>query len=272
MQTKAKKHELSHQGISATPLKVVIQATSLEEAFREDLDFSLLSDMGIDTAFARSTEERVLRVVARTGKPTFRDRIDDTHTDPVVSVTLNQPIISYGMMEGSNGDFRFITIGCTEQTHYVVVRGIVSFTFYVPRSSITIEEAVFELLTNNLIKGPRIYEKTAAIIGDFFPKIMTAVYDELTILKTTIRTADKLDLPCRIYFDPENPADAMISVDGYVYGYDLNVYPKQQINRTLRVIEKQEKRDRRATPRCPEHMNARERQQLAQRLEALATK
>lgn len=264
MQTKAKKHEISHRGISGDPLQIIVQAMHLENDGEE---FCLLSDIGISDEFARSTEERTLRVVARTGAPTFIDRLEDTHTDPVISVVLSHPIVSYGMMEGSNGDFRFITIGCTEQTHYIVVRDIVSFTFYVPRPSTTIEEAVFELLTNNLLKGPRIYEKTAAIIGDFFPRIMTAVHDDLTILRTTIRTADKLDLPCRIYFDPENPADSMISVDGYVYKYNLNVYPKSQINRTLRVIEKQEKRDRRAKPRCPEHMNARERQQLAQRLE-----
>ncbi|MNR45862.1 hypothetical protein D3C85_1647560 [compost metagenome] len=72
-----------------------------------------------------------------------------------------------------------------------------------------------------------------------------------------------------MYIDPEDASKNMISVDGYVYAYDLNEYPKSQINRTLRVLEKQEKRDRRSTPRCVEHMNAREKQQLAQRLESV---
>jgi hypothetical protein len=263
MQSQAKKNQISHNYV-ASPLAIVLQATNHP---CDDEAFSLLSDLGIDNDFAQSTEERTLGVVTRTGKPTFRAHLHEDPADRVLKVVLEHPIISYGMIEGNKGDFRLITIGCTERTHYVVVRGSVSFTFYIPRSSITIEEAVFELLTNNLIKGPRIYEKTAAIIADFFPKIMSAVHQDLTILRTTIRTADKLDLPCRIYFDPENHDDCRISVDGYVYGYDLNEYPKAQINRTLRVLEKQEKRDRRAAPRCVEHMNARERQQLAQRLE-----
>lgn len=264
MSSQTKKNAISHQSLTPSLLEIVLQATNHPD---DGENFSLLSDLGIDKAFAQSTEERVLRVIAITGKPTFRELTPNTSRDGIVNVTLHHPIISYGMIQSDSGDFRLVTIGCTERTHYVVVRGCVSFTFYVPRSSITVEEAVFELLSNNLIKGPRIYEKTAAIIGDFFPKIMSAVYKDLTILRTTIRTADKLDLPCRIYFDPENHDDARISVDGYVYGYDLNVYPKAQINRTLRVIEKQEKRDRRAQHRCPEHMNAREKQLLAQRLE-----
>jgi hypothetical protein len=264
MTSQAKKNAISHQ-YTPSPLGIVLQATNHPG---DGEAFSLLSDLGIDKEFAQSTEERTLVVLSQTGKPSFRTPAEE-NSDRVVKVVLNHPIISYGMIEGNNGDFRLVTIGCTERTHYVVVRGSVSFTFYVPRSSITIEEAVFELLTNNLIKGPRIYEKTAAIIADFFPKIMSAVHSELTILRTTIRSADKLDLPCKIYIDPEDASKNMISVDGYVYAYDLNEYPKSQINRTLRVLEKQEKRDRRSTPRSVEHMNAREKQQLAQRLESV---
>lgn len=261
MTNHAKKIQKSHQPITDTvPLRVVLQAVN-QTGFSEE--FKLLEEVGIDKEFASSSEERILGVETHTGKPTYLAATKDI----IIDVALSYPIISYGMVVGDNGNFRLVTIGCTQRTHYVVMRGSVSFTFYIARSSLTVEEAVFELLTNNLIKGPRLYEKTAVILTDFFERLMTAVYTDLTILKTTIRTADKLDLPCKIYFDPEAPKDTMISVDGYVYGYDLNVYPKAQINKTLQVLEKQELRDRRKNPRAPEHMSAIEKRKLAQRLE-----
>jgi hypothetical protein len=245
---------------SQSPLRVVLEASNRVE---EGNGGVLITDLGLDQAFIDSTQERVLEVLSHTGKP----KLNPEGPGPAVKVFLEGPIISYNMIVGDNGNFRFVAIGCTQRTHYVVVRGNVSFAFYVPEASTNMREAVLELLYNNLIKGPRIYIKTAMIITSFFEKIMQAVFPDPVELVTTIRSAEGEDMPCRIYFDPDAPQDAMISVGGYVYGYDLNVYPKAQINKTLRVIERNERRDRRATPRSPADMNFRERAQQISLLE-----
>lgn len=264
MGSRTKKGETGHEKTGHGSLKIALQAVNIPT---DEEGFVALEDIGISKVFAESSEPRTLRIAPRSGVPSLREPTPENDKEGVVKVLLEHPILSYGMIEGAGGEFRFITIGCTGCTHYVVVRGVVSFTFYVKATSVTIEEAVFELLVNNLLKGPRIYDKTAAIIKDFFPRIMSAVHKDPVILNTIIRTAEKLDLPCRIYFDPDDHSKNMISVDGYVYGYNLNDYPKPQINRTLRVLEKQEKRDRRAQHRCTEHMNALERQAMIENLE-----
>jgi len=52
-----------------------------------------------------------------------------------------------------------------------------------------------------------------------------------------------------------------------VYGFNVNEYPKPQINRTLRIIERNENLDRRKRHRNPAHMNHREKAEMAKRLE-----
>lgn len=246
---------------SDSPLRVVLHASNIDGGGKDSM---LITDLGLEESFIHASGARVLEVFVHTGKP----KLDPNGPGPVVRVNLEHPIVSYNMLVGDNGNFRMVTIGCTERTHYVVMRGNISFAFYVPRSSMTMQDAVLELLFTNLLKGPRIYVKTAIIIHKFFEKIMACVFPDPVILTTTIRSIEQHEMPCRIYFDPDDIEGTMISIDGYVYGYDLNTYPKSQINKTLRVIAKGEKRDRRSVHRSAAHMNFREKQELAARLEA----
>lgn len=245
---------------SSSPLRVVLHATNHPS---KDGESTLITDLGIDPAFIADPSPRTLEVCVFTGRP----KTDLDAPGATIKVMLEHPMISYNMMVGDNGNFRMLAIGCTERTHFAIVRSYASFAFYVPRSSMTMQDAILELLYNNLIKGPKIYDKSASIIHNFFEKALQAIFPDPVILTTVITSVEGHEMPCRIYFDPEDPKEAMISIDGYVYGFNVNEYPKPQINRTLRIIERNENLDRRKRHRNPAHMNHREKAEMAKRLE-----
>lgn len=246
--------------VSNGALRTVLHATNHPS---DDRDHCLIAHLGIDPAFIADPSDRTLEVYIHTGRP----KVNPDAPGPSIKVMLKYPMISYNMIVGDHGNFRMIAIGSTERTHFAFVRGKISFAFYVPRSSVTMEDAIMELLYNNLIKGPRAYEKTASIIDNFYEKVLQCIFPDPVVLNTIITSFEGEEMPCRIYFDSEAPDDAMISIGGYVYGYNVNQYPRDQIQRTLKVVERKEKRDRRATHRSPNHMDHRERAAMNKRLE-----
>lgn len=248
---KRRNSEVRQLVFSKSPLRVVIQSGLIQPG--EDLAIPQLRFFTPD--FLASCESRSFFICTKTGLPIEdpKEVRKETETKSVnriaVEVFINQPIVSFNQIVGDNGNFRFISVGCTERTHYVVIRGNVSFTFYAPFTSITPKDAVHALLNNNFIEGPRLYEKTAIIVQDFFYLIMAAVYPERDTYETTIKTITNLTLKCRVYFDPDKPKDSGISIEGYMYPFDMNTYPKPQLNRALRKMTKDELHEKYIAPR-----------------------
>lgn len=247
---------------SQSPLRVACQ-TGVQT--KGEKNFVPLLEL-FSSNFVDSYEDRKTHISTATGLPVEQPPEKTTGTASVnriaVEVLISRPIISFNMIVGDNNNFRFISIGCTDRTHYIIVRGNISFTFYVPSSSVTPRDAVHELLTNNLVKGPCVYLKSSTIIQDFFELILAAVYPEAGMYQTVIKTADDMVLPCRVYFDPAKPKDSSISIAGYVYPFDLNRYPRTQLNKAVRRLPQSEVTERIAAPRPFNKMSTLHRRQV----------
>lgn len=238
---------------SQSPLRVACQ-TGVQA--KGEKNFVPLLEL-FSSNFVDSYEDRKTHISTATGLPVEQPPEKTTGTASVnriaVEVLISRPIISFNMIVGDNNNFRFISIGCTDRTHYIIVRGNISFTFYVPSSSVTPRDAVHELLTNNLVKGPCVYLKSSTIIQDFFEMIMSAVYPERGVYQTIIKTANDMILTCRVYFDPAKPKDSGISIAGYMYSFDLNSYPRTQLNKTVSRLPRAEVKEHIDAPRPFNH-------------------
>lgn len=150
-----------------------------------------------------------------------------------LEINFNGAIKSYTQITGDNGNFRVVMIGLENRTHYIMVKGNVNFTFYVDASSSNAKEGLHALINSNLNKCPRVYRKTAMTVPNFYELIFTAVYKEKVILPISVTSKCGQKLRSKLYFDPANPKSNMISILGYVFPFNLHMFPKWQILKAL---------------------------------------
>lgn len=220
-----------------------------------------------DKDFRESNDPRSIFISTATGLPIENPALNPPavkpREKPAIEVFLHKPIISLNIIADHEKLFKLITIGCTDRTHYVFVRGKVLFSFYIPVSSVTAQDAVKELLTNNFIKGPCVYNKTSTILHNFFASILAAVYLERTVISTVIKSSIGITMTCRVYFDPANPRESAISVNGYVYPFPLERYPRTAVIRAVSKLTEAEVMSRREAPHSIEHMTSSQQQEMS---------
>lgn len=185
-------------------------------------------ELGLSAQFCRSSSERTLRINIESGKPDFDP---NTNHSRFREVTLYQPIVSYTVFETTQKDVRFICIGCTNKTVYMIVKEDLAYSFVVDMSSLTGKEAVKNLYASNLNKGPILYEKTATLLPSFFDRLFAATFTEPTVLEFKTLHISGVLLPMRLYYHPQKPELNMLSICGWVHDINLNAFPGRQINR-----------------------------------------
>lgn len=191
------------------------------------------ASLGLTAAFCKLNVPRVLRVSVETGMP------QDGHSQaPYREVMLHQPIVSYSMFKNDDGTARFICIGCTNKTVYMIIRKELAYSFIIDMSSLTAKEAVKNLYISNLNKGPVVFGKTSRLLNSFFDRLFPAVYTEPTILNFEAKHISGDTVTVKLYFDPIDQSNNMLSVNGYVFDVELNEFPSKQINRGYNIKKK----------------------------------
>lgn len=185
------------------------------------------TELGLTMNDCKSFDSRVVRVdinkgiinPAQNDKKAFRD------------LTLEDPIVSYTLFETEDGRSRFLAIGCTGKTVYMIMRKDLSYSFVIDVSSLNPLEAVTNLYVSNLNKGQASFTKTAGLLGNFFENLFSAVLDDRTILAFDVTRFSGTVADVRLYVNPKDHTEDMISVNNYVFDVELNKFPGRQIAR-----------------------------------------
>lgn len=185
------------------------------------------TELGLTPYDCKSFETRVVRVdinkgvinPALTDKKSFRD------------LTLEDPIVSYTLFETEDGRSRFLAIGCTGKTVYMIIRKDLSYSFVIDVSSLNPLEAVTNLYISNLNKGQASFNKTAGLLSNFFENLFSAVLEDRTILAFEVTRFSGTIANVRLYVNPKDHTENMLSVNNYVFDVELNKFPGRQIAR-----------------------------------------
>lgn len=191
------------------------------------------ASLGLTAEYCKLNVPRVLRINIETGMPQ-----DGNTQAPYREVMLHQPIVSYSMFKNDDGAARFICIGCTNKTVYMIIRKELAYSFIIDMSSLTAKEAVKNLYISNLNKGPVVFGKTSRLLNSFFDRLFPAVYPEPTILNFEAKHISGDTVTVKLYFDPIDQSNNMLSVNGYVFDVQLNEFPSKQINRGYNIKKK----------------------------------
>lgn len=221
-QADLKARELNFVANEGLAIKKTFSVIHDGKAFHKLLE----SELGLDKK-SWSYDERLLRVDLTTGFPA----VDPTTKHNYREVVLAEPITQYTVFDSKADNARFVVISGTTKTTYMIIRPGLSFSFVIDQSSLTPEEAVINLYTSNLNKGPLVFQKTAKLLPLFFNQLFRAVYKEPTILSMVIRHVSGSEVRVKLYVGSDDSSKDMISVCGQVFDVKLNEYPGQQINR-----------------------------------------
>lgn len=215
---------------SALTLKKELSVLDLGKNFHK----AMQKELGLSVAFCRQNQERMLRINIETGMPELDPQAKHAYRE----VVLVQPIVSYTMFETADGTSRFICIGCTNKTVYMIVREELAYSFVIDMSSLNAKEAVKNLYVSNLNKGPIVFQKTTKLLDNFFLNLFSATFSENTLLEFEVVHISGNKVNAKLYLHPRKPEANMFSVNGWVYDVLLDEFPGKQINRGYNIRKK----------------------------------
>lgn len=189
-----------------------------------------LAELGFDHEFQRSKHERLVTLDIRQFKASTRDEAGyGNWTD----LRIEGTIVSFGALESKDGNFALVFLATQRAIHFVVVNGKKIWAFVIDGTGNDARDVVRCMFNNALVRGPRVYEKNSTIIPDFWHHALAAVYPEPTIIEIGLYNKESQYVPSRVYFDPARSTGLTISAGGLCYNFDLDVFPREQINKGL---------------------------------------
>jgi len=198
-----------------------------------------LEQQGFARDFQRASGEREVNIVLDTGRPATAE----DYKLKQALIRIEGALIAYGQVESHDHDFRMVMLSTQRRTYFLVVNGPVKFIFFITTTSVNMKDAVRNLLNDNLLRGPKFYEKTAGIMPDFWFRLLSAVITEPEIIEINLRSVNNHTVPSRVYFNPNNQTESILSIGGYCFDYQLQNFPREEIAKgTGQWMREQEKR------------------------------
>jgi len=198
-----------------------------------------LEQQGFTRDFQRASGEREVNIVLDTGCPATAE----DYKLKQALIRIEGALIAYGQVESHDHDFRMVMLSTQRRTYFLVVNGPVKFIFFITTTSVNMKDAVRNLLNDNLLRGPKFYEKTAGIMPDFWFRLLSAVITEPEIIEINLRSVNNHTVPSRVYFNPNNQTESILSIGGYCFDYQLQNFPREEIAKgTGQWMREQEKR------------------------------
>lgn len=208
---------------------------------RPDTPLSVVFDLKFAAPAGNLQTQTMLRVDLRSGQFVLQE----AEAEHCVYVKFEGPLTSHGMLIDEEGRFRVIVVGGLDKTQYIVVRDETIFMFHLEKTVRSLREAMVELMIHNLGNSAIPYKRTARTINQFFTKAFRAVLKENMVFQAGLVNWSQTQMKCRVYLNAKDPADSMISINGFVYGWNPDDYPTDQVSKECRRV----KRHHRCKPR-----------------------
>lgn len=220
---------ITHQK-KGEPFILKLHASLDAERTRDEKGISL-HEYGFKEEYLKETVSRPLRISRRTGLPLPQDN----PTEEVVAIMIEGAMLSVSVMEedSSPNSFRIVMVGCEHQTYYMCLFGDRHpMRFYAPVPSYHVRHALVALINMHLFKGPQPYERMASIVPGFFTRAFTTAYETPCIISLSSATIKGKSagefLKLRFFFTPHHPEKTILSVNGWCFDFDVDLYPKWQ--------------------------------------------
>lgn len=210
-------------------------ASSALSVVKKDQLFQLVSELtAADFIAAGATEEelsikheRLVAIDAGNTKLVFGKNTKGKIRD----IAVEGQILGSASLVSSDLDYKIVIVFTTTRTYFTLLPGGKIFGFYIPVVSGNAQEAVMNLIANNLARGKDTFEKTC---NRLYPKalflweLVHAVSPEDKFLDLKLSTGNRNDaktVPAKLFFYRGQRAKTILSIGGYCLDFNFKDYP-----------------------------------------------
>lgn len=187
-----------------------------------------LEEVGFNREFQRLTSQRIVTLDIAKKKPSTKEEAGYGNWH---EVHINGAIVAFGVVASRDDSMSVMFIACQTTIYITVVCGKKVWTFIVEGNAQDVRGAVRTMFNDSLLRGPKSYDRNNTIVPSFWQKVLSLVYPEPTIIEIGLRNKEQQYVPSRVYFHPDEPARNTLAAGGYCYHLDLDVFPREHINK-----------------------------------------
>ena len=207
----------------------VVEKTSSPSLFaiKQILDVFGLVKAGADLAFLNRNEARMVSVNVTQGELEFKNVKGN-----IKEVLIEGRVLNTYSLVSEKLTHKVLIIATTTRTYFQMMPDAKCYGFYVPEVSISLEDAIVNLLANNLTRGSNIFDKTASRLDPhavFLWEMLLVAIPETRIIPFSLKLGSvdaPVKVPVKLYFDRDDISKAAISVAGTVLDFDFKKYPR----------------------------------------------
>lgn len=207
--------------------------------------FQLVSELtAADFIAAGATEEelsikheRLVAIDAGDAKLVFGKNTKGKIRD----IAVEGQILGSASLVSSELDYKIVIVFTSTRTYFTLLPGQKIFGFYIPVVSGNAQEAVLNLIANNLARGKDTFEKTAARLYPdalFFWELVHAVSPEdkfLDLKLTSGARGDVKTVSAKLFFYRGQREKTILSIGGYCLDFNFKDYPETYLDAFKRV-------------------------------------
>lgn len=202
---------------------------------QKDQLFKLVSELTVaDLIAAGATEEelsrkndRMVAIDAGNAKLVF----GKVTKGKIRDIMVEGQILGSASLVSSELDYKILILFTSTRTYFTLLPGQKLFGFYIPAVSKNAQEAVLNLIANNLARGKDTFEKTAARLYPnalFLWELVHAVSPEDAFLDLKLSNGSRGDVktvPAKLFFYRGQRSKTILSIGGYCLDFNFKDYP-----------------------------------------------
>lgn len=220
-----------------SPTLSVVKTNQLFRVVSELTQADLLLIPGATEKELSLKQERMVAIDAGNAKLVFGNKTKGKIRD----ILIEGQITGSASLVNPEMDYKILIVFTTKRTYFALLPGSKLFSFWIPMASKNAQEAVMNLIANNLARGKDTFEKTAARLYPdalFLWELVLAVCPEDTALELKLANGvrgevSKADGKLFIYRD--NRAKSALTIGGYRYDFNFKDYPVNYLDAFKRV-------------------------------------
>lgn len=224
-------------GKKADAVAQIVETASAPDlsVVQKDQLFKVVSELtATDFIAAGATEEelslkhdRMVALDAGSVKLVF----GKTTKGKIRDIMVEGQILGSASLVSSELDYKILIVFTSTRTYFNLLPGGKIFGFYIPAVSKNAQEAVLNLIANNLARGKDTFEKTAARLYPnalFLWELVHAVSPEDAFLDLKLSSGPRGDVktvPAKLFFYRGQRSKTILSIGGYCLDFNFKDYP-----------------------------------------------
>lgn len=207
---------------AAAPALSVVKKDQLFRVSSELKHADLIAAGATEEELSRKNE-RMVAIDAGNAKLVFGGNTKGRIRD----ILVEGQILGSASLVSSKLDYKILIVFTSTRTYFTLLPGAKLFGFYIQSVSNSAQEAVLNLIANNLARGKDTFEKTAnRLYPDalFFWELVQAVTPEDAFLDLQLTNGAKV-VPAKLFFYRDQLSKTTLSVGGYCVDFNFKDHP-----------------------------------------------